>query len=112
MKARIPLTANQQKRIHDEMLREYQKVAEVERNDITRRVCKTMIYILNRYFGFGLKRCAKVFNAFAEHIANSSGDEVYWEHIDRVVIDQMGLPFERDYTDRGRVSSGRRNNNV
>lgn len=105
MKARIPVTCAQQKRIHDEMVREYGKVAEQERKDMTRRICKTMLFIMNRDFGFGLKRCARLFNAFAEHLEHSSEDEVYWEHIDRVVIDQMGLPFERDYTDCGRVSN-------
>lgn len=104
MKAIIPVTSKQKRLIHDEMIREYQKVAEKEREDMTRRICKTMIFVLNSQFGFGLKRCARVFNAFANHLDHSHEDEVYWEHIDRVVIDQMNLPFERDYTDRGTVS--------
>lgn len=107
MKARIPVTNSQKRLIHDEMVREYQKVAEQEREDMTRRICKTMIFCLNKEFGFGLKRCARVFNAFAEHLYHSHEDEVFWEHIDRVVIDQMKLPFERDYTDCGRVSTRR-----
>lgn len=110
MKARIPPTNSQKRLIHDEMVREYQKVAEQEREDMTRRICKTMIYCLNKEFGFGLKRCARAFKSFADHLDHSSDDEVYWEHIDRVVVDQMHLPFERDYTDRGRVASAKRVN--
>lgn len=110
MKARIPVTCSQKKRIHDEMLREYQKVAEQEREDMTRRICKTMIFCLNKEFGFGVGRCARAFHAFAEHLDHSADDEVYWEHIDRVVIDQMKLPFERDYTDKGRVATTKRTN--
>ena len=108
MKARIPVTNDQKRQIHDEMVREYRKVAEQEREDMTRRICKTMIFCLNKEFGFGLKRCVRVFNSFADHLNHSQDDEVYWEHIDRVVIDQMHLPFERDYTDRGRVVSANR----
>jgi len=103
MKARIPINNKQKRRIHEEMKREYQKVAEQEREDMTRRICKTMIFCLNKEFGFGLTRCARAFKSFADQLDRAKDDEVYWEHIDRVVIDQMKLPFERDYTDRGKA---------
>lgn len=106
MKARIPITNAQKRLVREEARREYKKIAEKEREDMTRRICKTILFVLNRDFGFGLQRCSRLFNAFAEHLEHSSEDEVYWEHIDRIVIDQMGMPFERDYTDCGRVSSG------
>lgn len=106
MKVRIPPTAKQKRAIRDEMIREYHKIAEEEREDMTRRICKTILFILNRDFDFGRKRCTRLFNAFADHLDCQPEDEVYWEHIDRVVIDQMGLPFARDYTDRGRVTPG------
>lgn len=105
MKVRMPLSCAQQKRIHDDMVREYHKVAEQERNDITRRICKTFLCTLNVKFGWGVLRCSRLFTEFSKMLDNSSKDEVYWEHIDRIVIDQMGLPFERDYTERSRVSS-------
>lgn len=108
MKARIPFTNAQQRRIRDEMRKEYRKVADEERDDMARRIIKTMIYCLNQEFGFGVTRCARAFNAFTALIDKSAEDEVYWEHIDRVVIDQMKIPFERDYTDRGKVSRGGR----
>lgn len=66
MKARIPLSCAQRKRMHDEMLREYQNVATQERDDMTRRICKTLLYVLNTEFGFGVKRCAKLFAAFTK----------------------------------------------
>lgn len=109
MKARVdPLTCKQKKVIHDEMVREYKKVAAEERDEMARRIIKTMIFCLNQEFGFGVGRCARVFRAFTEHMDTSKDDEVYWEHIDRVVIDQMKLPFERDYTDRGKVATKNR----
>ena len=113
MKARIPprMTCKQKKAIHDEMVREYQKVAAEERDGMARRIIKTMIFCLNKEFGFGVGRCARAFRAFTEHMDTSKDDEAYWEHIDRVVIDQMGLPFERDYTDRGKVASNKSRRN-
>ena len=42
---------------------------------------------------------------FTKMLEESSKDEVYWEHIDRVVVDKLGLPFERDYTNNGQVIS-------
>lgn len=39
-----------------------------------------------------------------EIIEHSDTDEVFWEHIDRVVIDKLKLEFgKRDYTDNGKV---------
>lgn len=42
--------------------------------------------------------------AMTEIIEHSDTDEVFWEHIDRVVIDKLKLEFDkRDYTDNGKV---------
>lgn len=112
MKARVPMfNCKQKKAIRKEMEREYQKVASEERDGMARRIIKTMIFCLNQEFGFGVGRCARAFKAFTEHLDNSADDEIYWEHIDRVVIDQMKIPFERDYTDRGKVASSKKRRN-
>lgn len=38
------------------------------------------------------------------HIINHSNeDEVFWEHLDRQVIDTLKIPLERDYTEKGKV---------
>lgn len=34
----------------------------------------------------------------AELIKEADTDVIFWEHIDRHVIDRLGLKFERDYT--------------
>ena len=73
--------------------------------DITRRVLKTIIYTLNTEYGYGIKRISRLFNSFTKMLENSNNDAVYWEHIDRVVVNKLGLPFERDYTNNGQVIS-------
>lgn len=106
MKARIPVRLKKEtmaeiNRIAD---KEYQKIKDKETKDITRRIFKTMIFALHKDFGFGRDRCAKSLKSMTEIIEHSDTDEVFWEHIDRVVIDKLKLEFDkRDYTDNGKV---------
>ena len=110
MKARIPkISGNDRKRllseVEIEVKKAWEKVEEEKTIDITRRVLKTIIYTLNTEYGYGIKRISRLFNSFTKMLEESSKDEVYWEHIDRVVVDKLGLPFERDYTNNGQVIS-------
>lgn len=110
MKARIPkISGNDRKRllseVEIEVKKAWEKVEEEKTIDITRRVLKTIIYTLNTEYGYGIKRISRLFNSFTKMLEESRKDEVYWEHIDRVVVDKLGLPFERDYTNNGQVIS-------
>lgn len=110
MKARIPkISGNDRKRllseVEIEVKKAWEKVEEEKTIDITRRVLKTIIYTLNTEYGYGIKRISRLFNSFTKMLEESRKDEVYWEHIDRVVIEKLGLPFERDYTNNGQVIS-------
>ena len=55
-----------------------------------------MCYVLNRNFGFGSKRCLAVINGISRLSAEHDQDEIFWEHLDRVIVDEMKLDFERD----------------
>ncbi len=106
MKARIPVKLKREAMAEINRLadREYQKVKDKEIADATRRIFKTMIFALYQDFGFGRDRCAKALKSMTEIIEHSDTDEVFWEHIDRVVIDKLKLEFDkRDYTDNGKV---------
>ena len=106
MKARIPVKLKREAMAEINRLadREYQKVKDKEINDLTRRIFKTIVFALHKDFGFGRDRCAKALKSMTEIIKHSDTDEVFWEHIDRVVIDKLKLEFEkRDYTDNGKV---------
>lgn len=106
MKARIPfLTSAQRKQARVELQAEYQKVAAKERDDLTRRIIKTVIFVMHEVFGFGKVRITKLFKRFTEVLEHSDKDAIFWEHIDRVVIDELGFPFERDFTEDGHVIS-------
>jgi hypothetical protein len=106
LKARIPVKLKREAMAEINRLadREYQKVKDKEINDLTRRIFKTIVFALHKDFGFGRDRCAKALRSMTEIIEHSDTDEVFWEHIDRVVIDKLKLEFEkRDYTDNGKV---------
>lgn len=106
MKARIPVKLKKEAMAEINRLadREYQKVKDKEINDLTRRIFKTIVFALYKDFGFGRDRCAKALKSMTEIIEHSDTDEVFWEHIDRVVIDKLKLEFDRrDYTDNGKV---------
>ena len=110
MKARVPV--NVKREMKQEISRlvenEYNKVRDKENQDITRRIFKTVLFVLHKGFGFGHRRAMKVFDKLNDVIEHSNEDEVFWEHLDRTVIDKLGIPFEvRDYTDNGKVVSGK-----
>lgn len=106
MKARIPVKLKKEAMAEINRLadREYQKVKDKEIADATRRIFKTIVFALHKDFGFGRDRCAKALKSMTEIVEHSDTDEVFWEHIDRVVIDKLKLEFDkRDYTDNGKV---------
>lgn len=106
MKARIPVKLKREAMAEINRLadREYQKVKDKEIADATRRIFKTIVFALHKDFGFGRDRCAKALKSMTEIVEHSDTDEVFWEHIDRVVIDKLKLEFDkRDYTDNGKV---------
>jgi hypothetical protein len=106
LKARIPVKLKREAMAEINRLadREYQKVKDKEIADATRRIFKTIVFALHKDFGFGRDRCAKALRSMTEIIEHSDTDEVFWEHIDRVVIDKLKLEFDkRDYTDNGKV---------
>lgn len=112
MRARVPmLSEKDRKKIKKEIQHEIDKEWETREKqiniDLTRRILKTFIYVMNEKYGFGTKRLADLVGDFTSKLDESSKDEVFWEHIDKVVIDGLGLSFERDYTDKGKVVSGK-----
>ena len=83
---------------------EFQKFNDIEIFDVTSLIFKTIVFALHKDFGFGRDRCAKTLKSMTKIIEHSDTDEVFWEHIDRVVIDKLKLEFDkRDYTDNGKV---------
>ena len=106
MKARIPFyrTAKEKRAIRDELINEYRKIENEKRREMAERCLKIFLYVLNRDHHFGKKRANEFYNACGNLLSKADEDEAFWEHIDRVVIDQLGITeFQRDYTVNGKA---------
>lgn len=95
MKARIPLNNRQLKMCRDVVndLTEKRQVA------FTRRIYKLYAFVLNREFQFGRQRIERIIAKINQLLIESDSDELFWDNIDRVVIDELKIQFEREITD-------------
>lgn len=99
MKAHISLSAKQRASINKDIQLLAQQAIVAEREDIVRRSLKLMLCVLHNEFGFGNCRANRLMSCVNELSAEANTDEIFWEQIDKVVIERMGLKgFERDYT--------------
>ena len=92
MKARIVLTdrvTSKQK----QAVKEYNRL---EQKNIMRRYFKLLCYVLNENFGFGKSRLLKVIGQIEEASRLHNDDEEFWYHLDKRVIEQIGLQFEKE----------------
>lgn len=92
MKARLPLNSKMKKRLVNELHKE----ADKRNEDNTRRLFKLFCVVLNSVFGFGKFRLTKLIMEVAKLIEQSKTDEIFWYHIDKKVIDQIGMQFDRE----------------
>lgn len=75
------------------------EVYQEESNGMFRRYYKLLAVSLNRKFGFGKQRIQRVFEDISELSKQREHDEVFWAHVDKVVIDQLGIEFKRENYD-------------
>ena len=96
MNARVPPASRISQR-EKRVIYEYaqQELKRLECNQM-RRFFKLTCYVLNRKFGFGKQRCLKTTNGIAELAKEHERDEIFWHHIDKVIIDEMQIDFERE----------------
>lgn len=92
MKARLPISNKMKSQVRQEVAKEYERQGQ----DATRRIFKLFCIALNEKYGFGKQRLLSILQEVECLSVESQQDEVFWTHIDRVVIDQMGIEFERE----------------
>lgn len=78
-----------------------EQIRKEERIYTLRRFLKVLCYRYHDKKGYGKKRCTDLVVDFMKFFDENEDTEYMWEHIDRVVMDQLGLfeGWERDYTD-------------
>ncbi len=72
------------------------EVYQEEAEDNFRRYYKLLAVSLNQKFGFGKKRILEVFEDISELSKERNNDPVFWAHIDKIVIDQLGIELKKE----------------
>lgn len=104
MKARIPLPNDLKSAVKTEIAAEWRKIQKEKALEMAQRCLKVYLYVLNRDYGFGKKRLTDFYNRCGEFMATADDNEVFWEQLDKVIIDTYGFnELGRDYTDRGKA---------
>lgn len=78
-------------------------LAEVNRtkNEEMARFLKIICATLHKEFGFGGKRLTDLVFKSQEFMQENKGNEIFWDKIDELLIDKLGIPFSReDYEER------------
>ena len=101
MKARIP----PQRRLSRRTLGVIDDYTRKEIHDGLTRFLKIVVFVLNRHFGLGNKggdgRLSKFMKLVFKTLEEHDGDPALWVNLDKVVIDELKLPFRReDYEER------------
>lgn len=96
MKARVPavsrLSNKQRACIREAAAHELQRQEQLR----MRRMFKLMCVSLHEAYGFGRGRLSNVMSTISNLAAEHDRDEVFWDHVDRVVIQELGIDFERE----------------
>jgi hypothetical protein len=92
MKAHIPAAARLTRR-EKQIVHEYDSSIQ---NENFLRYVKLSIVALHSAFGFGHDRAADFLGTISRLAEEAEKDEIFWKHVDDVVIDELGLPFDRE----------------
>ena len=82
--------------VSNEEARALNKYLDGQRIDTMRRFFKIMCVALNNEFGFGHDRLMELIVAISNISAEADKDEIYWHHVDKVVINELKLPFDKE----------------
>ena len=101
MKARIP----PQRRLSREMRKVNDDYINKSKHDACNRFIKVAVFVLNRNFGLGNRggngRLSRFVNLVLDTFNSNDNDVAFWVNLDKVVIDELKLPFAReDYEER------------
>ena len=100
MKARTPPSAKlsrKQINLIEKMSHELAEEAlKRGQKNLMRRWFKLMCVALHNTYGFSTGRLAVVIQEIDKLSTQAEKDEIFWEHVDRVVIDELKMPFDKE----------------
>lgn len=101
MKCNLSLERRLPKNTKDELdkyiLEQSEKYILKSNLDCIRRMHKLIALNLNKRYGFGRKRILDLFNDCGFGASEQQKyDEIFWHHVDKVVIEEIGILFEKE----------------
>ena len=96
MKARISPRNILTKKQQDLMRELAEETLSKKQYGFARRLFKAFCYVMNRTYGFGKYRLGVAIGEIEKIMDECLTSEIFWEHLDRVVIDELGIEFERE----------------
>lgn len=104
MKARISAKKRFTKKELDLLEECAEEVCTKKMYGMMRRIFKSIAYSLNRKYGFGKQRMMVVLNEAKGIMDEYPKNEIFWEQLDKVCIDEIGINFVRETTNKnGRI---------
>ena len=64
-----------------------------------RRYFKIVCVVLHKH-GYGKNRLNQIIGEIGKLAAQAENDEIFWEHIDKLLIDKIKIDFERENYER------------
>ena len=64
-----------------------------------RRWMKLLCTALHTRYGFGVERLNGVISEISRLSDEQKSDPVFWAHVDKLLIDQLKIPFDRENYD-------------
>lgn len=99
MKCRVPVQSRLTKKMNKDIKEQSEIVVREliakDTQKIVRKTLKMCCVALNREYGFGKARLDKLLDTYFKLVAEEDEDNFAY-HLDKVVIDELGLKFERE----------------
>lgn len=86
----------QNKMLNDYINRRALQVYDEEATGLIRRCYKTFAVALHSKYGFGKSRLMQLMGELSDISKLRNKDDVFWKHLDDIIIDEIGLEFNRE----------------
>lgn len=78
------------------MAQRAKKIYDEEATGLVRRCYKTFAVALHQKYGFGRNRLIKLMDELTDISKLRNIDDVFWKHLDDIIINEIKLDFERE----------------
>jgi len=90
------LSNKQQKAVNEYANERALQVYNEEASGLIRRCYKTFAVALHKKYGFGKSRLLDLMDELSDISKLRNTDDVFWHHIDDIIVDELKLGFERE----------------